>query len=179
MSPRQKARIIVLPILLALLFISLKYTMQPVDLYTLMPDLEIERIEVDGIYNGEGGNAESFDLLLESGTPEFDEILSRLEGLRFNRSAWSPVFQALPFLADLGQADAKQVEDGESTHLYIILSQESANRTEELDFWVDKWSYRDLDHDISLELSMSDGKEIGQTLGRDLLQMAQEIESNS
>lgn len=175
MSSRQKARIIVLPILLALLFISLKYTMQPVDLYTVMPDLEINQIDVLVVQNNEEAVQNDRSLTLKAGTPEFDEVLSRLEALRFTRSAWNPVVKALPFLANLDQGESRQAEDGEIAHLFITLTQADPGRTEELDFWVDQWSYRDFERGVSLKLAMRGGKEIGQTLGQDLWQMAQDI----
>lgn len=96
MSAKQKARLIVLPVLLTMLFVSLRYTLRPVDLYTLMPELEVDQIDVLIIRSG-GGPSEDRSFTLKAEDPEFPRVLSRLEELRFKRSAMGPVIQARRF----------------------------------------------------------------------------------
>lgn len=68
MSAKQKARLIVLPVLLTMLFVSLRYTLRPVDLYTLMPELEVDQIDVLIIRSG-GGPSEDRSFTLKAEGP--------------------------------------------------------------------------------------------------------------
>lgn len=70
MSAKQKARLIVLPVLLTMLFVSLRYTLRPVDLYTLMPELEVDQIDVLIIRSG-GGRRRTGALLSKRRTRNF------------------------------------------------------------------------------------------------------------
>ena len=44
-------------------------------------------------------------------------------------------------------------------------------------FWVDQWSYRDYEHDLTLPLAVVDGKETGQALCAQLWEISQPAES--
>lgn len=173
MSNRQKARILMLPILLTMLFVSLRYAIQPVDIYGLVPGMEVDLINISLI---DLDNMEITDrhLRLTPEDPQFDEVLSRLEELRFRRPLTNFLFQAMPFLADI-PSSPKTVEDGEIDHLYISLAQAGQKTyATELGFELGEWEYRDFEHNVSLPLDMNDGKEIGQALANDLWKMAPE-----
>lgn len=181
MSAKQKARLIVLPVLLTMLFVSLRYTLRPVDLYTLMPELEVDQIDVLIIRSG-GGPSEDRSFTLKAEDPEFPRVLSRLEELRFKRSAMGPVIQALPVLESVFSSGSKTLEENQIAHLHIGFGQDNGDgtwRSEELRFWMDEWSYRDFEHGVDLPLEMTNGKAIGQELGESLWQMAQSKQSNS
>lgn len=113
------------------------------------------------------------NLQLASNDPGFDELFARLEELRFRRPPTNLVLQAVPSLGT-GASQSKMLEDGDIEFLLITLAQSGPGdwRYAQLEFSTDEWSYRDFNHNVTLPLSMSQSKKTGQTLGRELWDLA-------
>lgn len=150
---------------------------RPVDIYALMPGTNVDLISVS-LIDIDHGDIENRHLRLTAEDPAFAEMLSRLEALRFRRPPTNLLGQLLPFLPLTDTV--KTLEDGDIDHLYIGFAQDGQDTyAAELGFEVDEWEYRDFRHAVSLPLSMTDGKEIGQALAHDLWELAGETESAS
>lgn len=178
---RQKKRpliIAALCLLLAMIAGGFWYA-RPVGLDTLAPGIKPELIDICLIYFDSDQQMEDRYLRLTSSEPGFDKLLSRLEELRFRRPPTNLVLQAAPFLENLA-SQPKMLEDGSIEHLIITIAQSDPEgwKNAELDFDIDEWSYRDFSHSVTLPLGMSQSKEIGQTLGRELWDQAQPEQSS-
>jgi hypothetical protein len=151
---------------------------RPVDLDTVAPGMEPELIDICLISFDADQQMEDRYLRLTSNEPGFDKLLSRLEELCFRRPPTNLVLQAVPSLEKLTY-HPKMLEDGDIEHLIITLAQSGPEgwKIAELDFDIDEWSYRDFDHSVTLPLSMSQSKEIGQALSRELWDLAQPAQS--
>lgn len=184
MKHAQKRRTVLFLLILALLAGSLWYA-RPVGLDTLYPNLEPDLIDVTLIqFNGHGHTDRSLRLTPED--PEFAPLLRRLEALRFRRSPTNLLLQAMPFLQDLLPAAVKTTGDGEIQHLIIGLAEDTGTdawRHADLQFRIDRWSYRDFEHGVSLPLFSKDGKTAGQALAQELwdlsLDFSARLESDS
>lgn len=177
---RQKKRalkIAVLCLLLALIAGGFWYA-RPVGLDSLAPDMEPELIDISLSRFYENRQSEFRTLHLASGEPGFDELLSRLEELRFRRPLTNLALQAIPCLRN-PVFQPKQLEDGDLEFFFITLIQfdSEGRKNTNLDFYIDEWSYRDFNHNVTLPLSMSQSKEIGQALGRKIWDKALPSES--
>lgn len=172
MLKKLKQRIPLL-VLLVLLGWGLWYS-RPVGVETLFPDLEPELIDVF-LIDHHGSKTEDRSLRLEAGTEAFDALWKELQELRFHRSPLNPIEQALPFL-DGSASIGKSIQDGEINLMYIGLIQNNGTevwRSEELKFWVDSWSYRDMSRCVELSLWMSEGGAVGQELAHRLWEQAE------
>ena len=93
-----------LPLLLAALLViwGLWYA-RPIGVDTLYPELEPDLIYVT-LIDFTGSGHEDQNLKLTAGTEEFDGLWSEIQELRFRRSPFNVVVQALPFLEEIGRA---------------------------------------------------------------------------
>ena len=136
--------------------------------------MEPELIDITVTRFYESQQSKLLTLHLASGEPGFDELLSRLEELHFRRPPTNLVLQAVPALGN-GASQPKMLEDGDIEDLFITLAESGPEGWKEtkLGFFIDEWSYRDFDHSVTLPLGMSQSKETGQALGRELCDLAQ------
>jgi len=170
-------KVVLLFCLLVLLGAGLWYA-RPVGLTVLFPGMEPEIIDVTLIHFGDDQRMETRNIQLSADDAGFDALLSRVEALRFHRPPTNLVLQAVPALSDRF-APAKPVEDDDIEHVYITLAQSVSEdpRYAQVTFYIDEWSYRDFEHNVSLPLIMPKGKEIGQALARDFWEIAAPIDS--
>ena len=123
--------------------------------------------------------AEQRKLTLSAGDEGFDALMAQLDELEFRRPPTNLLYIALPFLTELGES-TKEWEDGDFQHLYITLSTSTQGEpwsSGEVSFWIDQWSYRDYEHDLTLPLAVVDSKETGQALCAQLWEISQPTES--
>ena len=119
------------------------------------------------------------ELTLSAGDGGFDALMAQLDELEFRRPPTNLLYIALPFLTELGES-TKEWEDGDFQHLYITLSTSTQGEpwpSGEVSFWIDQWSYRDYEHDLTLPLAVVDGKETGQALCAQLWEISQPADS--
>lgn len=124
-------------------------------------------------------NMEQRKLALSAGDEGFDALMAQLDELEFRRPPTNLLYIALPFLTELGES-TKEWEDGDFQHLYITLSTSTQGEpwsSGEVSFWIDQWSYRDYEHDLTLPLAVVDSKETGQALCAQLREISQPAES--
>ena len=117
-------------------------------------------------------------LTLSAGDEGFDALMAQLDALEFRRPPTNLLRIALPFLGSAAQG--KTLEEGDFHHMYITLSTSAQGEpwpSGEVSFWVDQWSYRDFEHDLTLPLAVVDGKETGQALCAQLWEISQPVES--
>lgn len=151
---------------------------RPADIYTLSPDLDPVLIDISILRNGGGGDLQNSHLRYEKGDAGFDEALAEIESLRFRRPPINPLFQALPFLPEIGTQN--HTIDDYDYHIDIALgSGDSTVWDGNISYVLGTWEYRDYDHSVSLPLTMKDGQTVGKELGDKWWQMAQEIDSDS
>ena len=127
------------------------------------------------LINFTGSGHEDQNLTLTAGTEEFDDLWSEIQELRFRRSPFNVVVQALPFLEGIVGSYVKYPEDDDIDHLIIGFAQDNGTdtwRSEDLQFWTNTWSYRDFDHGVTLPLMMKNGHEIGQKMAHELWEQA-------
>jgi len=175
---RLPLKITVLCLLLAMIAGGFWYA-RPAGLDTLAPGMEPELIDITLTRFYENRQSELRNFQLSSNEPGFDELLVRLEDLRFRRPPTNLILQAIPCLENL-PSQPKMLEDGDIEDLFITLAQSGPVdwRYAQLEFSIDEWSYRDFDRGVTLPLNMSQSKEIGQALGRELWDLAQPEQSS-
>ena len=166
-----------LPLLLAALLViwGLWYA-RPIGVDTLYPELEPDIIEVY-LSDFTTYRHEDRRLNLTAGTEEFDDLWSEIQELRFRRSPFNVVVQALPFLEGIVDTYVKYPETDDLDTMSISFAQDNGTdiwRSEHLQFDVDAWSYRDFDHGVTLPLMMKNGHEIGQKMAHELWEQASE-----
>lgn len=86
---------------------------------------------------------------------------------------------ALPFLGDADSGE-KDWEEGDFYRMDVTFSSsdwEGPTAPSYVSFWVDQWSYRDYEHDLTLPLAVVDGKETGQALCAQLWEISQPADS--
>ena len=117
-----------LPLLLAALLViwGLWYA-RPIGVDTLYPELEPDLIYVT-LIDFTGSGHEDQNLKLTAGTEEFDDLWSEIRELRFRRSPFNVVVQALPFLEGIVGSYVKYPEDDDIDHLIIGFTQETIER---------------------------------------------------
>lgn len=166
-----------LPLLLAALLViwGLWYA-RPIGVDTLFPGLEPDLVYVT-LIDFTGSGHEDQNLKLTAGTEEFDDLWSEIQELRFRRSPFNVVVQALPFLEGIVDTYVKYPETDDLDTMSISFAQDNGTdiwRSEHLKFDVDAWSYRDFDHGVTLPLLMKNGHEIGQKMAHELWEQAAE-----
>lgn len=164
-------------VLVAVLILGLWYK-QPKTIREITGIAEPDQISTLVIRFDEQMNMEQRKLTLSAGDEGFDALMAQLDQLEFRRPPTNLLRIALPFLS--GTEQEKTPEDGDFHHLYITLSTSAQGEpwpSGEVSFWVDQWSYRDYEHDLTLPLALVDGKEIGQALCAQLWEISQPAES--
>lgn len=166
-------------VLAAALVAALVYK-RPLDIKTLTGVTEPDDIAITILKPDENMDLQQRDLTLSAGDEVFDELLARLEELRFRRPPTNLIRIVLPFLPESG-GEAQEWEDGEFQHLYILLSQPdgNGNRTSgHVEFFIDQWEYRDFDRSIMLPLAVENAKETGQDLCAQIWEIATPVEND-
>ena len=113
-----------LPLLLAALLViwGLWYA-RPIGVETLYPELEPDIIEVY-LSDFTTYRHEDRRLKLTAGTEEFDDLWSEIRELRFRRSPFNVVVQALPFLEGIVDTYVKYPEtDDLDTTLLLVMEE--------------------------------------------------------
>lgn len=178
MTKKRKLRITAV-IILAVTVAALFWYYRPVGIYDLEPEMDVDIISISLIRNGGGSDMEDRSLHLERGDEGFEETLEQIEAFQFRRPPTNLVVQALPFLADLGPAKVKTIEDYEY-HIYISLANEASEIWDcSLSCWFDEWEYRDFDRSISLPLTANGEAKDARALGDHFWKMAHPVESHS
>ena len=176
---RQSHRwIITIAVLVAVLILGLWYK-QPKTIREITGIAAPDNIHISIIRFDEQINMEQRKLHLSAGDEGFDALMAQLDQLEFRRPPTNLLYIALPFLTELGES-TKEWEDGDFQHLYITLSTSTQGEpwsSGEVSFWIDQWSYRDYEHDLTLPLAVVDSKETGQALCAQLWEISQPAES--
>lgn len=118
-------------------------------------------------------------LTLSAGDEGFDALMAQLDGLEFRRPPTNLLRMALPFLGDADSGE-KDWEEGDFYRMDVTFSSsdwEGPTAPSYVSFWVDQWSYRDYEHDLTLPLAVVDGKETGQALCAQLWEISQPADS--
>ena len=128
---------------------------RPVGVETLFPDFDPDRVEVIASdYNV--SPTESYS----RGTPEYDDVLSEIRGLRYRRSVWNPIRQILP-----DQGVRKHSDDPDYRSLVFDFIQDDGKENHaiyRLEFFVDEWFYCAVSGDAkTLSLGMTDSEAVG------------------
>ena len=99
------------------------------------------------------------------GTPEYDDVLSEIRGLRFRRSVWNPIRQILP-----DQGVRKHSDDPDYRSLVFDFIQDDGKENHaiyRLEFFVDEWFYCAVSGDAkTLSLGMTDSKAVGMEMAQ-------------
>lgn len=146
---------------------------RPVGVETLFPDFDPDRVEVIASdYNV--SPTESYS----RGTPEYDDVLSEIRGLRFRRSVWNPIRQILP-----DQGVRKHSDDPDYRSLVFDFIQDDGKENHaiyRLEFFVDEWFYCAVSGDAkTLSLGMTDSKAVGMEMAQRYLdQIMRQLLSN-
>ena len=176
---RQNHRwIITIAVLVAVLILGLWYK-QPKTIREITGIAAPDNIHISITRFDEQINMEQRKLALSAGDEGFDALMAQLDELEFRRPPTNLLYIALPFLTELGES-TKEWEDGDFQHLYITLSTSTQGEpwsSGEVSFWIDQWSYRDYEHDLTLPLAVVDSKETGQALCAQLWEISQPAES--
>lgn len=177
---REKIFYITAIVLLVVVLIGCLYYKRPLDIKELTGVTNPDNISISVILVDENIDKEQRDLTLSAGDEGFDELLARLEEIKFRRPPTNLVRIALPFLPELGES-SKEWEDGDFQHLVISLSQPGEGETRiqgHVRFWIDEWEYRDFDRAIMLPLAVENSKATGQDLCAELWDMATPVETS-
>ena len=147
---------------------------RPVGVETLFPGFDPDSVEVIASdYNV--SPTESYS----RGTPEYDDVLSEIRGLRFRRSVWNPIRQILP-----DQGIRKHSDDPDYRSLVFDFIQDDGKENHaiyRLEFFVDEWFYCAVSGDAkTLSLGMTDSEAVGTEMAqRYLNQLMRQLLSDS
>ena len=146
---------------------------RPVGVGTLFPDFDPDRVEVIA----SDRNVSPTESYLK-GTPEYDDVLSEIRGLRFRRSVWNPIRQILP-----DQGVRKHSDDPDYRSLVFDFIQDDGKENHaiyRLEFFVDEWFYCAVSGDAkTLSLGMTDSKAVGMEMAQRYLdQIMRQLLSN-
>lgn len=142
---------------------------RPVDIHFLMGNQQADVIggTVWPQFNfPEMTNAE---VEFHAGTPEMDELMERLESLRFRRSPLEPLLRILP-----SGMKSTDVDPEKDYRIYLIAFTEDNEVLTQMEFQIDSWSYGSA---CTLPLSVSGGQDKGRELGEWLWQYSKENHS--
>ena len=160
-------------IIVAVLVISGLWYYRPVDIYELAPGMEVDKISATLICNGGGASLEERSFYLERGEEGFEDMLSRMEELRFRRPPTNFLLYPFPFLEGLFDPKVQVIEDYEY-HICIALTGEYTDVWNlHLDCDFDRWDYIDFDRYIQLSLVGSGETKNPKALGDELWAMAE------
>ena len=174
---KERLKTAVLVLIVVVLAAGWFWYYRPADIYTLSPDLAPVLIDISILRNCGGGDLQDRHLRYEKEDPGFDEALAEIESLTFRRPPTNLLFQAFPFLTEIGTRTYPI--DGYDYHIYIGLANEDSTIWDgDISYVLGSWEYRDYDHSVSLPLIMKDGQAVGKSLGDEWWQMAQENDSD-
>ena len=165
-------------LLVAALILGLWYK-QPKTIREITGIAAPDDIYISIILLDENMDMEQRELTLSAGDEGFDALMAQLDELEFRRPPTNLLRIALPFLGDADSGE-KDWEEGDFYRMDVAISSsdwEGPTAPSEVSFWVDQWSYRDFEHDLTLPLAVVDGKETGQALCAQLWEISQPIES--
>ena len=165
-------------VLVAALILGLWYK-QPKTIREITGIAAPDNIHISIIRFDEQINMEQRKLHLSAGDEGFDALMAQLDELEFRRPPTNLLRIALPFLGDADSGE-KDWEEGDFYRMDVTFSSsdwEGPTAPSYVSFWVDQWSYRDYEHDLTLPLAVVDGKETGQALCAQLWEISQPAES--
>lgn len=133
---------------------------RPVGVGTLFPGFDPDSVEVIASdYNVSPTESYSRE------TPEYEDVLSEIRGLRFRRSVWNPIRQLLP-----DQGVRKHSDDPDYRSLVFDFIQDDGKENHaiyRLEFFVDEWFYCDASGNGKwLPLGMTDSKAAGMEMAQ-------------
>lgn len=167
---RQKKWIPVL-CLLVLLAAALLWYARPVNIYTLQPQLEPDRLNVMVSRFLSDGYRESREANLDSSDPSMAEVLAQLEALRFRRPPGNLMRQFQKQVIT-----GRQVRGGEYEIRMTLYGR--TGHSLRLGFFIDEWSYS-TPSDRELPLSVSNGETAGKALAETLWALGTPVTSPS
>lgn len=165
---------------LAVVLVLTMWYKRPLNIWEVTGVAEPEEISISITFVDGTADMEQRELTLSAGDEGFDALLERLEEIQFRRPPTNLIRIALPFLSDWSTGE-KELEEDDFTSLVISLHQPvpDGDRVRGyVEFFVDQWSYRDFDRDVTLDLAVTDSKETGQALCAELWEKAQPVQSD-
>lgn len=146
---------------------------RPVSIFDLKAELDPSdiNIHIQQFDDGTQGH-ERRSLDVDVGAPEGQALLEQLEAIRIRRSPLNPLRNLLP-----STTTGRQTESGQYT--YVIHAFGTDGGWVSLEFFLDEWKYDLPEQSQYLPCQVSDGKTLGQALGDQLWEMAQQAESKS
>lgn len=165
-------------VLVAALILGLWYK-QPKTIREITGIAAPDDIYISIILLDENMDMEQRELTLSAGDEGFDALMAQLDELEFRRPPTNLLRIALPFLGDADSGE-KDWEEGDFYRMDVTFSSsdwEGPTAPSCVSFWVDQWSYRDYEHDLTLPLAVVYGKETGQALCAQLWEISQPADS--
>lgn len=165
-------------VLVAALILGLWYK-QPKTIREITGIAAPDDIYISIILLDENMDMEQRELTLSAGDEGFDALMAQLDELEFRRPPTNLLRMALPFLGDADSSE-KDWDEGDFYRMDVTFSSsdwEGPTAPSYVSFWVDQWSYRDYEHDLTLPLAVVDGKETGQALCAQLWEISQPADS--
>ena len=146
---------------------------RPVSIFDLKPELEPADINIHiQRFDDSARGYERRSLDVNADTPEGQTLLEQLEAIRIRRSPLAPLRNILP-----STITGRQTKPGQYNYAIHIFGTDGSWVA--LQFFLDEWKYDLPEQAQYLPCRVSDGKALGQALGDELWEIAQQIESNS
>lgn len=159
-------------ILIAVIAVACLWYFRPVDIYELAPGMEVDKISATLIRNGGGASLEDRTFYIEQGEEGFEDMLSRMEELRFRRPPTNLLLYPFPFLEGIFDSKAHVIEDHEYQLSITLLGED--------DFWyldlycdVDRWDYINFERRGLFSLVGTGETKNSKVLGDELWAMAE------
>ena len=145
---------------------------RPVSIFDLKPELEPADINIlIQRFDDSARGHERRSLDVDADTPEGQALLEQLEAIRIRRPPLNLLRNVLP-----STIAGRQTEPGQYNYAIHIFDTDGSWVA--LQFFLDEWKYDLPEQPQYLSCRVSDGKALGQALGDELWEMAQQIESN-
>ena len=168
---KKRWTITVLAALLALVCWCSWYS-RPVSIFDLKPELEPADINIHiQRFDDSAQGYERHSLDVDADTPDGQALLEQVESIRIRRSPLDPFRNVLP-----STITGRQTEPGQYNYAIHIFGTDGSWVA--LQFFLDIWKYDLPEQAQYLPCRVSDGKALGQALGDELWEIAQQIESN-
>lgn len=158
-------------ILIAVIAVACLWYFRPVDIYELAPGMEVDKISATLIRNG-GASLEDRTFYMERGEEGFEDMLSRMEELRFRRPPTNLLLYPFPFLEGIFDPKVDVIEDHEYQLSITLLGEDG--------FWyldlycdVDRWDYINFERRGLFSLVGTGETKNSKVLGDELWAMAE------
>ena len=145
---------------------------RPVSIFDLKPELEPADINIHiQRFDDSAQGYERRSLDVDADSPEGQALLEQVESIRIRRSPLNPLRNILA-----SSFTGRQVQTGQYTYGVHVFG--TGGGWVSLEFFLDEWKYDLPEQAQYLPCRVSDGKALGQALGDELWEIAQQIESN-